>query len=185
MLRRYGPLKKDHLLLSDSETDSDDLSVYVDGVQGQKQKNKQKNAEKESSKNKKHKKAKSIDQENYEDKKKSLKKLSGKYQEYMKQFPIPTSVHESLAAFNTWQDLGKSMKKIYGQPLHYLTHLRLKQWDDSRIGNKDENKPLDTIIHRAKAESTIWVMEEFHRNCSSREYIAKLWLADPTYYNLI
>ncbi|GAV68880.1 DUF1950 domain-containing protein, partial [Cephalotus follicularis] len=181
MLRRYRPLKEDHLLLSDSETDSDDLSVYVNVVQGQKRKNRQKNLEKEFNKNKKCKKEKSIDQESYEDKKMSLKKLSGKYQEYMKQFPIPTSVHESPIAFNTWQDLAKSMKKMYGQPLHYLTHLLLKQWDDT----KDENKPLDTIIHRAKAESTIWVIEEFYRDCSSCEYIAKLWLADPAYYNLI
>ncbi|MED6182302.1 rdm1-like [Stylosanthes scabra] len=109
-----------------------------------------------------------------------LIKRAEMYQEYMKQIPIP-SHRGSVIPFNSWVGLGKSMKKLYGQPLHYLTNVLLKQWDQLRIGSKDEYKPLDNLIHPSKAEATIWLMEEVHRQTSSHFHIAKLWKVDPVY----
>ncbi|CAI9776813.1 unnamed protein product [Fraxinus pennsylvanica] len=81
------------------------------------------------------------------------------YQEYMNLIPVPT-LRGSLIPFTSWIGLGRSIKQLYGQPLHYLTNISLKQWDQSRIGGKDEQIPLDTIIHPCKAEASIWLMEE-------------------------
>ncbi|KAF8401731.1 hypothetical protein HHK36_012677 [Tetracentron sinense] len=106
------------------------------------------------------------------------------YQEYMKQIPIP-SLHGSVIPFTTWHGLAKSIKQLYGQPLHYLTNVLLKQWDQSRIGTNDEHLPLDTIIHPCKAEATIWLMEEVHRLTSSHHHLAKLWLSDPMYHGFV
>ncbi|MED6125020.1 Protein rdm1 [Stylosanthes scabra] len=102
------------------------------------------------------------------------------YQEYMVQIPIPTH-RGSVIPFNSWMGLGKSMKQLYGQPLHYLTNVLLKQWDQLRIGSKDEYKPLDNLIHPSKAEAIIWLMEEVHRQTSSHFHIAQLWKVDPVY----
>ncbi|QHO08238.1 hypothetical protein DS421_14g470810 [Arachis hypogaea] len=102
------------------------------------------------------------------------------YQEYMKQIPIP-SQRGSVIPFNSWMGLGKSMKQLYGQPLHYLTNVILKQWDQLRLNSKDEYKPLDNLIHPTKAEATIWLMEEVHRQTSSHFQIAELWKLDPMY----
>ncbi|GLT54351.1 hypothetical protein SLA2020_275540 [Shorea laevis] len=105
------------------------------------------------------------------------------YQEYMKQIPIP--IHRgSVIPFTTWMGLGKSIKQLYGQPLHYLTNNLLKQWDQMRIGSEDEHRPLDTIIHPCKAEATIWLTEEVHRSTSSHLHLAKLWLFDPMHHAL-
>ncbi|MED6131958.1 Protein rdm1 [Stylosanthes scabra] len=92
----------------------------------------------------------------------------------MKQVPIP-SHRGSVIPFNSWMGLGKSMKQLYRQPLHYLTNVLLKQWDQLRIGSNDEYKPLDNLIHPSKAEATIWLMEEVHRQTSSHFHIAQLW----------
>ncbi|XP_052189537.1 protein RDM1 [Diospyros lotus] len=101
------------------------------------------------------------------------------YQEYMKQLPIPTH-RGSLVPFTSWTGLAKSIKLLYGQPLHYLTNIHLMQLDKMRIGSEDENKPLDIIIHPSKAEASIWLTEEVHRLTTSHHHLAKLWLADPT-----
>jgi len=106
------------------------------------------------------------------------------YQEYMKQIPIP--IHRgSVIPFTTWMGLGKSIKQLYGQPLHYLTNNLLKQWDQMRIGSEDEHRPLDTIIHPCKAEATIWLTEEVHRRTSSHLHLAKLWLFDPMHHAFV
>jgi hypothetical protein len=106
------------------------------------------------------------------------------YQEYMKQIPIP--IHRgSVIPFTTWMGLGKSIKQLYGQPLHYLTNNLLKQWDQMRIGSEDEQRPLDTIIHPCKAEATIWLAEEVHRTTSSHLHLAKLWLFDPMHHAFV
>ncbi|KAL1360173.1 hypothetical protein HN51_005524 [Arachis hypogaea] len=102
------------------------------------------------------------------------------YQEYMKQIPIP-SQRGSVIPFNSWMGLGKSMKQLYGQPLHYLTNVILKQWDQLRLNSKDEYTPLDNLIHPTKAEATIWLMEEVHRQTSSHFQIAERWKLDPMY----
>ncbi|XP_043692542.1 protein RDM1-like [Telopea speciosissima] len=103
------------------------------------------------------------------------------YQEYMKQIQIP-SYRASQISFNSWQGLAKSLKQLYGQPLHYLTNVLLKQWDQSRVGTDNEYQPLDTIIHSCKAEATIWLMEEIHRFTTSHHHIARLWLSDPMHH---
>lgn len=107
-------------------------------------------------------------------------KLAEDYQEHMKKIPIPT-IRRSNAMFITWHSLANSMKQFYGQPLHYLTYVLVKQWDQSRIGTVDEEKPMDTIIHPRKAESIIWDVEEVHRRCTSHIHLAKLWVSDPEY----
>lgn len=106
------------------------------------------------------------------------------YQEYMKQIPIPTH-RGSLVPCTTWMGLGKSIKEFYGQPLHYLTNVELKNWDQMRIGSENEHESLDTIIHPNKAEAAIWLIEEIHRRTSSYHHVAKLWLSDPMYHACI
>ena len=106
------------------------------------------------------------------------------YQEYMKQIPIPTH-RGSVVPFMSWTGLGRSIKQMYGQPLHYLTNAQLNQWDRSRIGGEDEDRPLDTIIHPSKAEATIWLLEEVHRRTASHHHVAKLWLSDPMHHAFV
>ncbi|KAF5752253.1 hypothetical protein HS088_TW01G00161 [Tripterygium wilfordii] len=113
-----------------------------------------------------------------------LIKRAKMYQEYMKQLPIPMQ-RGSVIPFSSWVGLGKSIKQIYGQPLHYLTNILLKQWDQLRSGAEDEHKPLDIVIHPCKAEATIWLVEEIHRHTSSHDHIAKLWLSDPIHHTFI
>ncbi|KAK6929928.1 Protein RDM1, plant [Dillenia turbinata] len=103
------------------------------------------------------------------------------YQDYMMQIQIPT-LRGSLIPFKTWMQLGRSIKQIYGQPLHYLTNILLKQWDELRIGSEDEEDPLDTMMHPCKAEATIWLMEEVHRRTASYHHLSKLWLSDKMYH---
>ncbi|KAF7145164.1 hypothetical protein RHSIM_Rhsim04G0199500 [Rhododendron simsii] len=100
------------------------------------------------------------------------------YQDYMKQVPIPTQ-RGSVIPFTSWIGLSKSIKQLYGQPLHYLTNILVKQWDQMRIGSENEDIPLDTLIHPCKAEATIWLLEEIHRLTTSHHHLAKLWLSDP------
>nr|XP_043637782.1 protein RDM1-like [Erigeron canadensis] len=102
------------------------------------------------------------------------------YQEYMKQIPIPAQ-NGSVITFTSWGGLAKSMKQLYQQPLHYLTNVRVKEWDQIRWDADVKAEPLDSIIHPCKAETNIWLMEEVHRLTSSYQFLAKLWLADPMY----
>ncbi|XP_015170462.1 protein RDM1-like [Solanum tuberosum] len=103
------------------------------------------------------------------------------YQEYMQMVPLPTR-RSSMIPCNSWMGLAASMKELYGQPLHYLTNLSMKQWDRLRIGANDEDVPLDTLIDPAKAEASIWLVEEMHRNTTSPFFIARLWHGDPMYH---
>ncbi|XP_059666158.1 protein RDM1-like [Cornus florida] len=106
------------------------------------------------------------------------------YQEYMKLIPVP--IHRgSVIPFTSWTGLGKSIKQLYGQPLHYLTNIRLKQWDQMRTGHESEDTPLDTLFHPCKAEASIWLVEEVHRLTTSHCQLAKLWLADPIHHAFI
>ena len=106
------------------------------------------------------------------------------YQEYMKRIKIPTH-RGSVIPFNSWTGLAKSMKELYGQPLHYLTNIHVKRLDRLRIGAEDEDRPLDIVIHPSKAEVSIWLMEEIPRLTSSHHFLAKLWTADPMYHAFI
>lgn len=103
------------------------------------------------------------------------------YQEYMKQIPIP-SLRGSVVPFNSWTELGMSLKELYKQPLHYLTNIHLRRLDQIRIGSSDEDVPLDTIFLPSKAEASIWLMEEVHRISTSPSYLAELWRNDPFYH---
>lgn len=114
----------------------------------------------------------------------ALARRAEMYQEYMKQIPIPAH-RGSVIPFTSWMGLGKSIKQLYGQPLHYLTNILLKQWDQLRMGSEEEYRPLDTIIHPCKAEATIWLMEEVHRHTSSHYHIANLWLSDPMHHAFV
>uniref|UniRef100_A0A7N0TEV1 Protein RDM1 n=1 Tax=Kalanchoe fedtschenkoi TaxID=63787 RepID=A0A7N0TEV1_KALFE len=106
------------------------------------------------------------------------------YQNFMMSIKIPNR-RGSLVPCNTWMGLGKSLKQLYGQPLHYLTNVRLKELDKLRIGTYDEYKPLDAIIHPIKAEASIWLTEEIHRISTSPHHLAKLWASDPLYHACI
>lgn len=106
------------------------------------------------------------------------------YQEYMKQIPLPAH-RGSIIPFKTWRGLGNSIKKLYGQPLHYLTNVQLQRWDLLRIGSEDEHKPLDATINPIKAETTIWLMEEIHRLTASHISMAQMWTADPMHYGFL
>ncbi|KAL5743910.1 hypothetical protein ACOSQ2_027026 [Xanthoceras sorbifolium] len=181
MLLRYRPLKSDHLLVSDSETESDDLEGYFNSTQVRRWNsrdiyNEEKVKENDFDEGESIKDIKAETDEVIEDAK--------KYQEKMKKIPIPPT-HKAPIAFNTWQELGKSISESYGQPLHYLTLKILKKWDESRIGTEEETKPMHTIIPPNKAETTIWVIEEFHRLCNSHARLAKPWLSDPTYHAFV
>lgn len=106
------------------------------------------------------------------------------YQDYMKQIPIP-SHRGSVIPFTSWMGLGRSIKQLYGQPLHYLTNILLKQWDQLRMDSEEEHKPLDNIIHPCKAEASIWLVEEVHRQTPSHLHIAKLWKEDPMHHAFV
>ncbi|KAK6933185.1 Protein RDM1, plant [Dillenia turbinata] len=84
------------------------------------------------------------------------------YQQKMKSIPIPTS-REYEIFFETWQDLAQAMKSLYGQPLHYLTNVLLKQWDLSRIEIKGKKLSMDEIFDEREAEDLVWLVEEIHR----------------------
>ncbi|XP_076901910.1 protein RDM1-like [Bidens hawaiensis] len=101
------------------------------------------------------------------------------YQEYMNEIPIPAQ-RGSVISFTSWSSLAKSMKQMYRQPLHYLTNVRVKEWDRMR-SDAAGDEPLDTVIHPCKAETNIWLMEEVHRLTASYQFLAKLWSADPMY----
>ncbi|GKV28444.1 hypothetical protein SLEP1_g37503 [Rubroshorea leprosula] len=101
----------------------------------------------------------------------------------MKQLPIPSPCNDHSIRFRTWQKMAEFVKKKYEQPLHYLTNIQLKQWDES---TGDENRPIaGNIIHPSKAEAIIWGVEEFNRKCSSHLYLAKLWHSDPKYRDFV
>lgn len=98
----------------------------------------------------------------------------------MKHIPLPAQ-RASVISFTSWSGLAKSMKQMYQQPLHYLTNIRVKEWDQMRSDADIKSEPLDTIIHPCKAETSIWLMEEVHRLTTSHQFLAKLWLANPMY----
>ncbi|XP_034205825.1 protein RDM1-like [Prunus dulcis] len=188
MLRQRRPLHYQHLLVSDSETESDDLSEHFK-VQTSLIKRWGKRIAKEGSKSKRKNKEKS--NEGRCGSARALKedpevvlKIAKHYQEQMKHIPIPKNRRKD-AVFVTWWALANSMKQFYGQPLHYMTQVLVKQWDESRIGSAEEEKPMDNIIHPRRAESTIWDVEQVHRQCTSHIHLAKLWLSDPDYYAFV
>ncbi|NP_001170520.1 uncharacterized protein LOC100276351 isoform 2 [Zea mays] len=103
------------------------------------------------------------------------------YQQYMKRIPVP-AYRDSVIPFTSWLGLAGSLKQLYEQPLHYLTNVLLKKWDQQRIGSDDEHRRLDAIIHPARAETLVWATEEVHRLTTSGQHLASLWASDPMYH---
>ncbi|KAK3221273.1 hypothetical protein Dsin_008298 [Dipteronia sinensis] len=174
MLRSNGPLKFDHLLVSDSKTESDDNP-------------KAEQQQQITSREVTPKRILMAESKTYEKKETDeVIEIAQKYQEYMKNIPIPPA-HDTPIPFNSWQELGKSMSASYEQPLHYLTHMILKKWDELKIGTEKENRPIDTINHPNKAEATVWAIEVIrrHYNLTGHVQLAKLWLSDPTYQSCV
>ncbi|KDP26908.1 hypothetical protein JCGZ_18066 [Jatropha curcas] len=186
MLRPYCPLQKDHLYLTDSETESDDSCEHV---QSQKRNNNGGiHVGKKTYRSKRIKIAEtgrdSQPLHHPEDSDVIIIRKAEKYQQCMKQILIPASgATVSPIPFISWQGLAKSIKQKYEQPLHYLTDKLLKEWDQSREEN--DKLLLEDIIDPAKAETTIWVVEQFHRQCSSPQFLAKLWRSDPFYQDFV
>ncbi|KAK6777784.1 hypothetical protein RDI58_024502 [Solanum bulbocastanum] len=110
----------------------------------------------------------------------SILRRARMYQEYMMVVPMPTQ-RGFVIHFISWVGFAASMKEFYGQPLHYLTNVQMKKFDQMRLCFDNEDVPLDTIINQGKAEATIWIIK-VHRCTSSHHYIARLWLADPMYH---
>ncbi|KAK6933182.1 Protein RDM1, plant [Dillenia turbinata] len=106
------------------------------------------------------------------------------YQRYMKSIQIPDLLKLEIP-FATWQDLAQAIKILYKQPLHYLTNVLLEKWDHSRMGTKDDQKPMDEIIHPIKAEELIWMIESIHRSNTDYFYLAGLWVSHPDHQAFI
>ncbi|KAL1080055.1 hypothetical protein V6Z11_D10G264900 [Gossypium hirsutum] len=116
----------------------------------------------------------------------------------MKKFPVPEPISVSISletsSFITWEKLGESMKQKYEQPLHYLTQILLKQWDESSgngINNNNievmtmKKQPIGNVIDPRTAEATVRVIENFNRQFVSHHYLAKIWLSDPNYRHFV
>ncbi|KAK8488174.1 hypothetical protein V6N13_121959 [Hibiscus sabdariffa] len=168
MLKRFYPPTKDHLFLSDSETESDDeLNNYVKDQHSNKNtrsNNRRRSIKKECKRSN----SKKVNGESSQDKDAfkeeqefEVMKDAKKYQQKMKKFPIPEPVPvpiriSPIPSFITWQRLGESMKQKYEQPLHYLTQILLKQWDESRGNNEVMmRKPIGNVIDPIKAEASV------------------------------
>ncbi|PPR98427.1 hypothetical protein GOBAR_AA22239 [Gossypium barbadense] len=95
-----------------------------------------------------------------------IRKHSRKNQKFPVPEPISVSVSLEPSSFVTWEKLGESMKQKYEQPLHYLTQILLKQWDESSgngINNNNievmimKKKPIGNVIDPCTAEETVCV----------------------------
>ncbi|XP_057424266.1 protein RDM1-like [Lotus japonicus] len=180
MLRRHAP--EIHSLLSDSETESDDnYEVRRTGdVNGPRNRSGGEGGDDRSKRNTKGK-TKVLSDTKADEDQENLEELAKKYQKQIKIMPIPAGRIEN-GIFFTWEELAKSLRILYGQPIHYLTYKLIKQWDEAMIGNGDEKKALVAMFGFSKAESTIWGVENIHRLTTSPTQLAKLWLEDPNYH---
>ncbi|WMV50606.1 hypothetical protein MTR67_043991 [Solanum verrucosum] len=84
----------------------------------------------------------------------SILRRARMYQEYMKVVPIPIE-RGFIIPFTSWVGLAATMKELYGPPLHYLTNVQIRKFDQMRLGVDNEDVRLDTIIDQSKAEATI------------------------------
>ncbi|KAK5833099.1 hypothetical protein PVK06_016911 [Gossypium arboreum] len=101
----------------------------------------------------------------------------------MKKFPIPELISVSVSlkptSFITWEKLGESMKQKYEQPLHYLTQLLLKQWDESSGNSINNNnvevmvmkkQPIGNVIDPRTVEGIVRVIKNFNRQFVAHHY---------------
>jgi len=110
----------------------------------------------------------------------ALLELAKEYQEKMEKKSIPRHGSKEMVVVS-WKGLAKTLKTLYGQPLHYLTQKLCKEWDKSRFGSDNEEKPLNAMFSWREAEDTVWRVEAVHRLCTSPVHLAVLWLDDPEY----
>ncbi|KAK7273005.1 hypothetical protein RIF29_14051 [Crotalaria pallida] len=160
-----------HLLASGSETESDDNP--------EKKKDGQSSLSKGKSTSAKRKKLVLADKAKVADREVLLEQAT-KYQKCMKKWVVPEARLNETVIVN-WQSLVKTLRRMYGQPMHYLTIKQCKEWDKSRLGSEDEGKPFESIMKLKDAEETLWHVERVHRRCTSPIYLAMLWRSDPEY----
>ncbi|XP_020219402.1 protein RDM1 [Cajanus cajan] len=190
MLRRHGAYSYKHMLVSDSETESDNRLTEIAVAGGSRRRNPR--GKRNNGKGKKSLSADEADEVARPFKSKhtstldrdALVELAKKYQEHMKKIPLPTG-HLDAIVFVNWKGLAQNLKRLYRQPLHYLTYMLCKEWDKSRFGSEDEGKPLNTILSWRDAEDAIWKVETVHRTCTSPIHLAMLWLGDPEYHVIV
>ncbi|KAK7374840.1 hypothetical protein VNO80_08283 [Phaseolus coccineus] len=181
MFRRYGPPEYKHMLLSDSETESDDnLSNVAVTVAATLAEDGRREREEEGNKTlSTHQHATSFKSKQTLDPE-ALLELAKEYQTKMENKDIPRDGVKEMMVVN-WKGLAKTLKTLYGQPLHYLTQKLCNEWDKSRFGSDNEEKPLSAIFSWREAVDTIWRVEAVHRLCTSPVHLAVLWLDDPEY----
>ncbi|KAL2329560.1 hypothetical protein Fmac_017141 [Flemingia macrophylla] len=190
MLRHHGANSYKHMLVSDSETESDNkLSTLAVAVAGESRRRNPK-GKRNNGKGKKSLSAVEANEvarpfrSNQTVDRDALVELAKKYQERMKKIPLPAG-HVGEVLFANWKGLAQNLKRFYRQPLHYLTYKLCKEWDKSRFGSEDEWQPLNTIMNWRDAEETIWKIETVHRTCTSPIHLAMLWLSDPEYHVIV
>jgi len=115
----------------------------------------------------------------------ALLEVAKEYQKKMEKKVIPREQGSKEMVVVNWRGLAKTLTTLYGQPLHYLTQKLCKEWDRSRFGSKNEEKPLNSILSWREAEETIWKVEAVHRLCTSPLHLALLWLEDPEYHLIV
>ncbi|WVZ06373.1 hypothetical protein V8G54_019719 [Vigna mungo] len=183
MFRRHGPVGYKHMLVSDSETESDDnlssvaVTVAKDGRRARAEEDGERSLSTHQRPTPSFKSKQSLDPE-------GLLEVAKEYQKKMEKKSIPRERLKEMVVVN-WRGLAKTMKTLYGQPLHYLTEELCKEWDKSRIGSKNEEKALNSILSWREAEETVWKVEAVHRLCTSPVHLALLWLNDPQYHLIV
>ncbi|XP_022635271.1 protein RDM1-like [Vigna radiata var. radiata] len=183
MFRRHGPAGYKHMLVSDSETESDDnlssvaVTVAKDGRRAREEEEGERSLSTHQRPTPSFKSKQSLDPE-------GLLEVAKEYQKKMEKKSIPRERLKEMVVVN-WRGLAKTMKTLYGQPLHYLTEELCKEWDKSRIGSKNEEKALNSILSWREAEETVWKVEAVHRLCTSPVHLALLWLHDPQYHLVV
>ncbi|CAJ1842049.1 unnamed protein product [Sphenostylis stenocarpa] len=169
------------MLVSDSETESDDnlnnvaVAVTVANADGGAREEEGKKSLSAHKVGRKFNTKQSLDPD-------ALLEVAREYQKQMEKKPVPTHrLNHDIVVVN-WKGLGKTLKTLYGEPLHYLTQNVCKEWDKSRFGSENEEKPLNVILSWREAEDTVWKVEAVHRLCTSPVHLAMLWLHDPEYH---
>ncbi|CAL1376098.1 unnamed protein product [Linum trigynum] len=172
MLKRQRTPTNDHLLLSDSETgsnDSKELLVPPTKICMETEISSKIAAKVDVDKK----------DNNRIEKFKEMLKRAKEYQDKMKEIPIPSNggkpEQTTGAPILTWEGVGASLRQKHEQPLHYLTRCVLAKWDSWKTA------PLDP----SDAVSVVWGIEQVHRKCASSVFLAKMWFTDPSYLEFV
>ncbi|KAI9085655.1 hypothetical protein K1719_032498 [Acacia pycnantha] len=187
MLKHHRPLSFKHLLVQDSETESDNdmynhrmaqIRITYNRKHKSICKSKKKSKEKLKSGEDHHERIIEPTIPNVDPEAEAILEKAKEYQKIMKKTAIPRARLSNLVVVN-WKGLAKTLEKSYGQPMHYMTHMLCRQWDKARFGGEDSEKALDSIMSAEKAEALMWEVESVHRLTTSHVHLASLWLSDP------